>query len=294
MNKITINFLLLTVILGFGSCKVADIRTTTLEGVENSELNKGRMLLQESVKSMGYDKLENYASYSVKSEFKWKPFWTIMPMNALPGNKNKEIEFHFGINSFDGRVDYLEGRKKGDYHGIQSWQSYQSVNQKPLKFKKDKRRSWGLASYHYMIEAPLRLLNAPVIKYAGTKSMYGEEYDLVFVTWGSEKPNKKHDQWLLYINKETKFIDLSQLTIRDFFLPFPPNMAHGTVQYLSRTNVDDIYLPSEISVQLLKPKKKKKYAYKFKLFDYKFDGLNQNKLSPDSRIEKLGDSKLNK
>ena len=294
MNKITINLLLLLVALGFGSCKVADIGTKTLRNGENTALNKGRTLLQESVKTMGYDKLENHDTYSVKSEFKWKPFWSMMPMNALPGNKNKEIEFHFVTNSFDGRIDYLEGRKKLDYHGLQSWKSYQSVNQKPLKFKKDKRRSWGLASYHYMIEAPNRLLNAPIIKYAGTKSMYGNNYDLVFVTWGSEKANKKHDQWLLYINKDTKFIDLSQLTIRDFFLPFPPNMAHGTVQYLSRTKVDGIYLPSEISVQLLKPKKKKKYAYTFKLYDYRFINLNPKKLYPNPTIEKIGDSKLTK
>ena len=293
MKNTISNIIMLFVVLGLGSCALADIRITTLKK-EGSTNEKGRNLLEESVKAMGYDKLQNFESYSAKSVFKWKPFWSMMPMNSLPGNKNKEIEFHFSTNSFDGRVDYLEGRKKGDYHGIQSWQSYQSVNGKPLKFKKDKRRSWGLASYHYMIEAPSRLLNAPIIKYAGTKTMYGKEYDLVFASWGSEKANKKHDQWLLYINKETKFIDLSQLTIRDFFLPFPPNMSHGTVQYLSRTNVNGIHLPIEISIQMFKPKKQKKYAYKFKLYDYKFDKMNQNNIYPNPKIEKLGDSKISK
>lgn len=294
MNKITIKLFALLIAVSLSSCKIADIRTSILKNGEHTDLKKGRTILQESVIAMGYDNLENYETYAVKSEFKWKPFWSMMPMNALPGNKNKEIEFQFATNSFDGRIDYLEGRKRGDYHGIQSWESYQSVNQKPLKFKKDKRRSWGLGTYHYLIEAPQRLLNAPIIKYAGTKSIYSKDYDLVFVTWGSEKANKHHDQWLLYINKETKFIDLAQLTIRDFFLPFPPNMAHGTVQFLSRIKVNDIYLPSEISVQLLKPKKKKKYVYKFKLYDYKFDNLNQKNLYPNPTIERFGDSKLMK
>jgi len=291
MKNTISNMLVLILLLGLGSCKLADIRTTTLKKGESTKEN-GRTLLEESINTMGYDNLQNFENYSVKSVFNWKPLWSMMPMNALPGNKNKEIEFHFSTNSFDGRVDYLEGRKKGDYHGLQSWQSYQSVNEKPVKFEKDKRRSWGLASYHYMIEAPVRLLNAPIIKYAGTKSMYGKEYDLVFASWGSEKANKQHDQWLVYINKETKFIDLTQLTIRDFFLPFPRNMAHGTVQYLSRTNVDGIHLPSEVSIQLLKPKKQKKYVYKFELYDYQFDNLKQDNLYPNPNLQKLGDSKI--
>jgi len=291
MKNTISNMLVLILLLGLGSCKLADIRTTTLKKGESTKEN-GRTLLEESINTMGYNNLQNFENYSVKSVFNWKPLWSMMPMNALPGNKNKEIEFHFSTNSFDGRVDYLEGRKKGDYHGLQSWQSYQSVNEKPVKFEKDKRRSWGLASYHYMIEAPVRLLNAPIIKYAGTKSMYGKEYDLVFASWGSEKANKQHDQWLVYINKETKFIDLTQLTIRDFFLPFPRNMAHGTVQYLSRTNVDGIHLPSEVSIQLLKPKKQKKYVYKFELYDYQFDNLKQDNLYPNPNLQKLGDSKI--
>lgn len=275
---------------GFGSCKVADLRTDYLKKDIRTGVD-GRALLEESVKAMGYDKLKDYKSYTVNSVFKWKPFWTIMPMNSLPGNKNKEIQFHFSINSFDGKVEYLKGRKKGDYHGIQSWHSYRSVNGKPIEFKKDKRRSWGLASYHYLIEAPYRLLNAPIIKYAGTKRKYGKEYDLVFATWGSEEANKNHDQWIIYINRETKFVELCQLTIRDFFLPFPPNMAHATVQYISRTNEDEIHLPSEVSVQLLRPKKHKKYVYKFSLYDYVFNNQDNNELYPNPDIDKIGDSK---
>jgi hypothetical protein len=278
--------------LSLASCKIADIRSESLKNGEELSAEKGKAILEESIEVMGYDKLENFESYSAKSVFSWKPFWSMMPMNALPGNKGKEIEFHFSTNSFDGRIDYLEGRKKGDHHGLQSWQTYQSVNDKPVEFKKDKRRSWGLSTYHYVIEAPNRLLNAPILRYGGTKNMYGKEYDLVYATWESQEPNKRYDQWLVYINKETKFIDLTQLTIRDFFLPFPPSMAHGTVQYLSRTNVDGIYLPSEVSVQLLKPKKHDNYVYKFKLYDYKFDNLKHENLYPNPALDKLGDYKI--
>ncbi|MEM8527882.1 MAG: hypothetical protein AAGG68_24790 [Bacteroidota bacterium] len=293
MKNMMSNILVLLLVLGANACKVADIRTSNLKQQESTS-EKGRNVLEASIKAMGYDHLNNYKTYSAKSVFEWKPFWSMMPMNALPGNKNKEIEFHFSTNSFDGRVNYFKGRKKGDYHGIQSWQTYQSVDGKPLKFQKDKRRSWGLASYHYMIEAPNRLLNAPIIKYGGTTNMYGKAYDLVFATWGTVEANKKYDQWLLYINKETKFIDLAQLTIRDFFLPFPPNLSHGTVQYLSRKEVNEVHLPTEVAIQMFAPKKQEKYAYKFKLYDYKFDSLHIDELYPNPKLERLGDSKISK
>ena len=291
MKNLIIYFSAFLIMFGLSSCKVADLRTESLKKDMKTEKD-GRALLEESIIAMGYDKFMDHESYAVKSVFDWNPFWSIMPMNALPGNKNKEIEFHFANNSFDGRLNYLEGRKKGDAHGLQSWQTYQSKNGKSIEFKKDKRRSWGIATYHYVIEAPYRLLNAPIIEYGGTNKMYGKDYDLVFATWGTEDAHKEHDQWLVYIDKETKFIDLTQLTIRDFFLPFPPSMAHGTVQYLSREEKDGMHMPSEVSVQLLNPKKRNNHVYKFKLYDYKFSKESNDSLYPDPSLDKIGDSKI--
>lgn len=293
MNKSIITVLAIT--LGFASCKMADVRTDSVKSNPyTSVLNKqGRELLEESITAMGYNNFSKYESYSVKNEFTWHFPWVAMPLNSLPGNKkNKESIFRFAVNTFDGQIEYLEGRKKGDIHGIQSWQSYEQTNDNALKFEKDSRRNWGLASYHYLIEAPFRLQQAPIIKYAGEKEFEGKTYDLVFLTWGTDKPHKEHDHWLIYINKETKFIDLTHLTIRDFWMPFPPNMAQGTVRFLERVNVNGIYLPTNVSVQLLNPKKETNYVYKFKLWDYKFDSFDKEILSPNKELENIGDEKI--
>ena len=117
-------------------------------------------------------------------------------------------------------------------------------------------------------------------------------YELVFVSWEKDEPHKEHDQWLVYINRKTKFVDLTQLTIRDFWMPFPPNMAQGTVRYLERKEVNGIHFPSELSIQLIAPKKESNYVYKITLWDYQFDSFDKKLLYPNSDLPKMGDEKL--
>jgi len=213
-------------------------------------------------------------------------------MNSLPGNNNNDIQFRFATNTFDGQVEYLEGRKNNEIYGIQSWKGYHFGEDKELRASNSNRYAWGLAAYHYLLEAPMRLLKAEIIKYAGEKEFEGAMYDLVFVSWGSESPNKEFDQWLLYINKETKFIDFTAVTIGDFFVPMPKGLQHVTVHFPNRTKTSfGAYFPSEVAIQIGKPKKATKDVYRFKQKDFKFNSFDKNRLYPIPGLERLGDTK---
>ncbi len=274
------------------SCKTVDIRTDyALINTTQSERDKGKQLLTSAYQKMGYDKLETVDAYQSKALFKWKMPWTMMPMNALPGNKGNELEFKFATNTFDGNVEFMEGRKKGKTYGIQSWQTYRINKDESLNQIKGTKYNWGLATYHYIIEAPMRLLNAEIIRYAGQKTFNGQEYDLVYATWGKDEPHSEHDQWLVYINRQTGFIDLTELTINDFFLPMPKGLKGATVQYERSITEIGTYLPNFVTIQLGKPKNKKKYVYNFKLYDYAFDSFQESELYPISGLEKIGDAK---
>jgi len=281
----------LTIFL-ISSCSVKDLRTPYAKdaSVERSE-KKGRDLLEKSYLAMGYDKLEKISTYEAKSYFDWKFPWSWMPMNALPGNKGNTILFKFSVGTFDGSIEYLEGRKSGNVYGLQSWQSYEIKDDQSLKEIKGKRRKWGLATYHYVAEAPLRIRNAEIVKYAGEKEFEGKMYDLVFATWGEEKPHSEHDQFLIYINQETGMTDLMEITINDFFLPMPNNMKDGTIRIdRSKTSIGT-YMPEMIYIQLGGPKKKSKHVYKYSMYDYKFDTYELNDLYPIKTLEKVGDTK---
>lgn len=177
-------------ILILSSCKLIDLRTSVIHSDPNEVLElKGRKLLAESVKAMGYNHLTEFSTYETTVNFKWRFPWSIMPMNAFPGtgkNGRKSHEFDFIPNTFDGTITYA---KSGKVYGLQSWQSYQKIDNQPVKFKKDKRRSWGLGTWHYLLESPYRLLTkAPVIKYAGKEKLGEITYEKVFITWGQEAP----------------------------------------------------------------------------------------------------------
>jgi len=242
---------------------------------------------------MGYDHLMNTQVYEMTAHFKWKGALLLMPMNSLPGNNDKDIHFRFATNSFDGQVQYLEGRKKHNIHGLQSWQGYYAKgSEDDFAECNSKRYAWGLSTYHYLIEAPMRLLNAEIIKYAGEKRVSNTLYDLVFVTWGSEEPNRQFDQWLVYINRETKFIDMTEVTISDFFVPTPKGLQHGSILYRKRTETSiGAHLPSEVVIQIGEPKEAQRGAYKISLRDYKFDTFDRSMLYPLSGLEFVGDSK---
>jgi len=241
---------------------------------------------------MGYDKLLTTETYQVSAKFDWKDIYLTMPMNALPGNNNKDVEFRFATNTFDGQIAYKEGRKENQVYGLQSWTGYKRKDADAVVEEKDsKRYAWGLATYHYLLEAPMRLRGAEIIKYAGEKEVDGQMYDLIFITWGSEKPNKEFDQWLMYVNRETKFVDLAEVTISDFFLPMPKGLQHGTARYKREKSAVGAYLPSEVKVQIGGPKNEKKRAYAFTLDNYQFDTFDKELLYPIEGLEEYGDSK---
>ena len=52
-----------------------------------------------------------------------------------------------------------------------------------------------------------RIKDAPIISYAGEDEFRGKKYDLVFCSWGTEKPHMKHDQYVAWINKETGLME---------------------------------------------------------------------------------------
>jgi len=280
-------------------CKTVDLRTSTIKEASTTkeELEKqGRALLQESVIAMGYDKLDSLDTYEAVVNFKWKFPWTLMPMNAFPGSGRsgkKSQKFEFAPLTFDGRITYLDGKKKGNIYGLQGFRSYQIPDGNELEFKTDKRRAWGLAAWHYLLESPYRLLNkAQIIRYAGVEEMDGIFYERVFATWGSEEANSEHDQFVLYINPTTKHVDLAHITIREFFLPMPKGMAHGVARYAKRQETSaGILFPESMILQIMNPKKEKKYVYRVNLTEYKFNTFSSEKLYPDSNLPRYQDEK---
>ncbi len=277
------------------SCAIANLRTEELvdEQIVNAEA-KGRDLLQFTYEKMGYSALKTIETYGLTAHFTWSPLWGSMPMNSLPGAKNKDIRMRFAANTFDGQMEFLEGKKKGQIEGVQSFQAYdQASSVAKAETRSGKRYPWGLATYHYLTESSMRILGADIVRYAGETTFDGKGYNLVFLTWGDGTDKKNYDQWLVYINKATGFTDLVEVTITDFFLPMPGGMKNATVRFASREKTAiGAYLPTKTVVQLGRPKTDiEKDVYTFTFKDFSFDSFDKKTLYPLPDLPEYGDSK---
>lgn len=76
------------------------------------------------------------------------------------------------------------------------------------------------------------------LKYNGSKTVEGKEYDLVKVTFG-EKVGDAQDTYILYVNKRTKLIDQFLFTVVGFGITEP------SLEKLTYETIDGIKIPSE-------------------------------------------------
>lgn len=280
--------------LAVQGCAIADLRTDALKenSISPSAEERGRSLLKASWKAQGMDQLSNFQTYEVIAQDHWKGLLGSMG-NVWPVNQ-KDMRFRFAVNTFDSQVEVLEGKKKGFIAGQQSWNYYEKEQGKSIEFKEkpDKRISFGLAAYQYFFELSNRLMRAPIVVYAGERNFEGKTYDMVFASWETIEPHKGHDQYRLWIDRETKLIAFVENTVRENYLPGAQSL-YGTTKYSSYQDVAGVKVPFELSVYLNKPSKKdSRYVHRLSVKTFQFDTFQASELYPNPKLKNVGDTKL--
>jgi hypothetical protein len=275
----------------FTMCKASDLRTSSLkkQGVTAENEAMGRKIMQDALDSMHYENWAKHAVYEVVGSDHWqKP----MGLNISPwqGENGSKLRMTYATNSFDSRVEWLEGSMKGQVKGIQSWRLYtQNPDGKVVELNADKRLSFILPTMQYFNEILYRLSNAPIVAFAGEKEVNGKMYDLVFCTWGSAAPNK-HDQYLLYIHRQTRRMERVSYTIRDNYM-FTPANFYGTGVYSDFRQVDGVSIPFLLEIFPFE-QTHKKAVHRFQIQEFRFDSHPVEYLYPLEHLVKMGDSKF--
>lgn len=282
-------YLVISVGIFLSSC-VSSVRNKMVkkEGMKNEV--KGKAILQEAWVAQGFDKLKTHSTYKVVATDKWKG--VMGGIAKMWPEKNSRIELKYDIGSFDGQVSFLDGKYAGTSRGLQSWNYYETDNSTTTFPKKGNAKTiFGVSALQYLFELGDRLKDAPLITYAGEKEFKGESYQLVFVTWEKLKAHKKHDQYMVWVNKKSKLIEYCKFTIHDPFLPGGA-MLPGSIEFTDFKNVDGFLVPYAQYVYLGGPKKKhSKNLHKVTIEDFSFDSFNEKVLYPNPEIKKMGDSK---
>ncbi|MFZ5627988.1 MAG: hypothetical protein ACOY5B_02595 [Spirochaetota bacterium] len=199
----------------FGGCSLADIRTEKVKsGITPEMITQGKALLQQVQKTYRADLWRAQKTMTVTYADHWPGFFT--RLMAMPWHKNdQKVQFEMALGTDDARLEFLEDPKAGEVWGIQHWATYKIKVGEAVKFKKDSDIWFWLPTYSYFTQCAYRIAEAELVAFAGEDSLNGQNYDKVFATWGAAEPNGKIDQYILWINKQTGYIDLVEYTIRD-------------------------------------------------------------------------------
>jgi len=91
---------------------------------------------------------------------------------------------------------------------------------------------------NYWFQFPFRIGEAPIVAYAGESTVKGESYDLLYATWGDESANRDYDQYILYLDKETRLVEWLHFTIRDKL-----KAIHSTAHFTDFRTISGVIAP---------------------------------------------------
>ena len=278
-------------------CKLADLRTETFkkEGVTIDNSEKGKVLIEKAWKAQGFDKLKTHTVYSYEAIDTWKGL--LGKAGKIWPESKSVMSFKYRVGSFDGQVEFKNRKDDVKYAGLQNW-NYYEINErdtifKDLTSKKNEKTVFGISAFQYFTEMIDRLKNAPIIIYQGENEFRGQYYDLVLCTWETTDPHLEHDQYVVWINKETGLMDFTEYTIRETYLK-PPGYKSisGAVEYADFKEIDGILIPHTQLVYAMKlNENQNKNLHKLIISDFKFDSFNQELLQIDKTLKLGGDFK---
>jgi len=265
--------------INFTGCAVNLLPKNLKEDISLDSKNKAKALLDQAKEAQGFQHLEEKNGFSVVAVDTWRGF--LGSMGKLWPNKKTKLEMNFSLKKFDGNVKYLDGKKEGftaAMVGEKYWVKASTGKYEKQK-KPNKKVKFGIEAYHWFFEIANGISRAEIMGYVGEEEYNGKKYDIVFATWKTKEPNKRFDQYLIWINKDTHLIERATYTIRENYLPGPS--VYGNIVYSDFREVDGFKVPFIQTVFAFDVKKNmKKFVHQFIIekFEFKdFEGLGLSK-----------------
>ncbi len=278
----------------------ADVRSEAVRYPAPSSERRGRERLERLAERHGLDALRRRTTMEVLGKDSWPgggPWWP----EATQRFRTQAL-----LGTFTSRAELLDGRGQGETWGIQAWACYKKKPaETALSFltQPDRAIAFYLPTLQYFNELPFRLRRAPIVRDAGEARHRGRSYDRVFVTWDRAEPHAEHDQYVLWIDRETGLLSMVRYTLRDGVGFLPPaqsalfrSVMLGTMHYEDYREIQGVMVPYVQTVVLPPPELTRyplgEYAFhRIELDAARFDTVPREALLPDSARGDGGDRK---
>lgn len=205
---------------------LADIRPDALKQQGYSAANQaaGRELLRTAMQAHGLSRYTKLDTISLTIKDTWYGIGTW----ATPYSANPQRYRHDLIpGTFSSRITLLDGPDAGKIMGMQNWRTFQApTTDAAIQFQENDDIYFLLPTLQYFAEFAFRIDAAGLISSAGTIQHGGRLYDLVFATWGDGQPGTDADQYLIWIDRETRLIAKLRYTVRE-----SARFLSGTMHY---------------------------------------------------------------
>jgi len=222
-----------------GACTIADLRTReVLEvGDRGAAERKGRELLEKAVVAAGgRDRWQSFSRVEMDFEDEWRGFlgWWFRPW---PGNPTK-LHVRYGLGMGSVQVRFLDGPDQGSLWGLDQGGFWRTPPKGARVYQRRESARFILRAYQFFFELPFQITKADIVLYAGERVRADRTFDLVFATWGRETPHAAHDQYLLWIARDSGLLEMAQYTIRDRY-----DFATGVNRFSDFRRVQGLLLP---------------------------------------------------
>ncbi|MEM6804000.1 MAG: hypothetical protein AAF696_21525 [Bacteroidota bacterium] len=236
--KISVGILGLLIIGGIWfALTPVDLRPEYLgDKISKADYAKGKALMSQMQEA--YGGMDNWLGHKTGSYVQVADWYDnklgVAGWDELP----QEFQMTSFLGSDDSELTLLNGPNTGQSWGVENSKSYKKGENGEKDFMPNEKYQHKLIYKNYWFQFPFRVSEAPIIAYAGEAKVNEKSYDLLYITWGSEAPNRSYDQYVLYLDQETKFVEWLHFTLRE-----KVNFIHITARFADFKTINGIVSP---------------------------------------------------
>jgi hypothetical protein len=167
-----------------------------------------------------------------KTLFRW-----LTPLDENRQTFQAELNtFHQGI-----AFAFLNGRKKGQVIGFDG-RSYSKANGQII-YEERSSTALYLGPLQSYLEWHQTLIRNPTLEFVGVESIGGTKHWVLYATEGNTQHLAEYDQFLIYVNGETKQVAFVEFTLRDLMKSYK-----GVVHYRDYHTAQGVSMPHWVGI----------------------------------------------
>jgi hypothetical protein len=215
----------------------------------------------------------------------WPLALTRIPLGPWPEARQK-IRGKLLVRSWTTELELLDGEDKGERWGLQSWKTWRAEPDANAVFEESWMVATAVAGIRYFLELPLPQDTATFVQDAGPADWEGRTHERLYVTWNRPEPQRHFDQYLLWIDPDSRLVDRVDFTIRAL-----SGLAVATARFEDYDEAGGVRLASRIVIDAVLPTGHTLPVHTIEVESRQWDTFDAADIEPDPELPDVGESK---